>query len=314
VRVTSAAAFALGQCAGKATVDGSIMQLDIFQHSRDVMLRNELAQALQRGDAQAAGSARQALADEYPVDPALADASTLIDALTYFDTAPFTVPVQVQQARERVEKHVAPGARRQFGDAAADAWLSALWASLARRAAGLPYCRDDPESHCAALWLRAGDWNAAVEAVERIESWWRIPAPLAWMARARWQIAGFDLALLLLVELAWVSPRRFEELARGLEDRGLRALLRRFDADFEGSGDSDDAAWFPAWLLTEQPRLSEILIGARTSRGSLAEQGWQLMMTLLTLERQGRHAEVIEHRRRLKGLHEGLYRAYMKAR
>jgi len=291
-----------------------MMQLDIFQHSRDVMLRNELAQALQRRDAQAAGSARQALAGEYPEDPALADASTLIDALTYFDTAPFTAPAQVQQTRERVEKHVAPAARRQCGDTAADAWLSTLWGCLARRAAELPYCRDDPQSHCAALWLRAGDWNAAVEAVERIESWRRIPVPLAWMARARWQIFGFDLALPLLVELAWVSPRRFEELARSLQDRALRALLQRFDADFEGVGDSDDAAWFPAWLLVEQPRLSELLVGARTSRGSLAEEGWQLMMSLLTLERQGRHAELIEHRRRLKGLHEGLYRAYMKSR
>jgi hypothetical protein len=145
------------------------MQLDIFQHGRDVMLRNELAQALQRRDAQTAGSARHALTREYPQNPALTDASILIDALPYFDTAPFTEPVQVQQARERIDNDVAPAARRQFGDAAA-------------------------------------------------------------------------------------------------------------------------------------------------SRGSPAEQGWQLMMTLLSLERQGRHAELIEHRRRLKGLHEGLYRAYTKSR
>ena len=171
----------------------------------------------------------------------------------------------------------------------------------------MPYCRDDPQSHCAALWLRAGDWHAAVEAVQRIESWWRIPAPLAWMARARWQISGLDLALPLLVELAWVSPRRFEELAR--------ALLQRFDADFEGAGDGDDAAWFPAWAVDGSAATRAASGGAaRTSRGSLAEQGWQLMMTLLSLERQGRHAELIEHRRRLKGLHEGLYRAYMKSR
>jgi len=307
-----AAPLAPGRVRGTAAVP--IMQLDIFEHSGDVMLRNELAQALQRCDAQAAESARQALAAEYPEDQALADGATLLESLSYFDAGPFGAPTQVQQARERVEKHVAPAAKRQLGDAAADRWLSTLWASLARRASELPYCRDDPQSHCAELWLRAGDWPAAAEAVERIESWWRIPAPLAWMARARWQISGFDLALSLLVELAWISPRRFEELARSLQDRALRALLQRFDADFEGGGDSDDAAWFPAWLLTEQPGLSELLVGARTSRGSAAEQGWKLMMTLLSLERQGRHAELIEHRRRLKGLHEGLYRAYMKSR
>lgn len=290
------------------------MQLDIFEHSRDVMLRNELAQALQRRDAQAAKSARQALATEYPVDPALADAATLLESLSYFDAARFAAPAEVQQTCERVEKDVAPAARRQFGGAAADAWLSTLWASLARRASQLPYCRDEPQSHCAELWLRAGEWEAAVEAVERIESWWRIPAPLAWMARARWQVSGLDLALPRLVELAWVSPRRFEELARSLQDRALHALLQRFDADFEGGGDSDDAAWFPAWLLTERPQFSELPAAARTSRGSPAEQGWQLLMTLLSLERQGRHADLIEHRRRLKGLHEGLYRSYMKSR
>lgn len=290
------------------------MQLDIFEHSRDVMLRNELAQTLQRRDARAAESARQALAAEYPQDPALADAATLLDSLSYFDAAPFAMPAQVQQACDRIEKNVAPAARRQFGDSAADPWLSTLWASLARRASQLRYRRDDPESHCAALWLRAGDWDAAIEAVERIESWWRVPAPLAWMARARWQISGLDLALPRLVELAWVSPRRFEELARSPKDRALHGLLRRFDADFEGGGDSDDAAWFPAWLLTERPEFSNLLAGAQTSRGSPAEQGWQLMMTLLSLERQGRHADLIEHRRRLKGLHEGLYRSYMKSR
>ena len=304
----------LHSTAGQAMLPRSIMQLDIFHDSRDVMLRNELAQALQRRDAQAAQAARKALATECPADAALADAPTLLDSLSYFDAAPFTALAQVLQARQAVREQVEPAAKRQFGEAAADPWLSALWASLAQRALELPYCRGDPQSYCAPLWLRARDWDAAVEAVERIESWWRIPAPLAWMARARWQISGFDMALPLLVELAWVSPGRFGELARSLQDRRLGALLQRFDADFEGRGDSDDNAWFPAWLLTDQPRLSELLVAARPSRGSPAERGCQLVMTLLSLERQGRHAELIEHRRRLKGLHEGLYRAYMKSR
>ena len=122
--------------AGQPTVPRSIMQHDIFQHSRAVMLRNELARALQRRDAQAAESAWKALATEYPQDAALADASTLRDSLSYFDAAPFA-PAQVQQAREAVEKQIAPAAKRQFGDAAADPWLSALWASLARTGGGV---------------------------------------------------------------------------------------------------------------------------------------------------------------------------------
>jgi hypothetical protein len=120
---------------------------------------------------------------------------------------------------------------------------------LARRAMALPYSGDDPESHAAALWLKAGDWEAAIRATDVVESWHRIPAPLGWMALARWHISGFDLALPLLAELAWICPERFEEIARGLRDRALGQLLKRFDAQFEGLGDRSDAAWFPAWLL-----------------------------------------------------------------
>jgi hypothetical protein len=38
------------------------------------------------------------------------------------------------------------------------------------------------------------------------------------------------------------------------------------------------------------------------------------MVGLLELERQGRQAGLIERRRQLKGLHEGLYRAYIARR
>ena len=47
------------------------MQLDIFADSRDVMLRNDVLDALQRRHAAAAGQAWQRLADEYPEDDTL---------------------------------------------------------------------------------------------------------------------------------------------------------------------------------------------------------------------------------------------------
>ena len=57
-----------------------------------------------------------------------------------------------------------------------------------------------------ALWLRAGDFAAAADAVARIESWRRIPAPLAWMAEARYRLDGLDAHWGLLAELAWLAP------------------------------------------------------------------------------------------------------------
>jgi hypothetical protein len=51
----------------------------------------------------------------------------------------------------------------------------------------LPFSADASDHHAAALWLREGNWTAAREAVERIEAWRRIPAPLAWMAEVRYR-------------------------------------------------------------------------------------------------------------------------------
>ena len=46
------------------------MQFDIFNDSRDVMLRNDVLSALQRYDAPGARRALQALVNEYPDDVA----------------------------------------------------------------------------------------------------------------------------------------------------------------------------------------------------------------------------------------------------
>jgi hypothetical protein len=94
-----------------------------------------------------------------------------------------------------------------------------------------------------------------------------------------------------------------------LKRRGVHAVARR--AAVAGT---IPGALFPAWVLTDQPRLSDLFAACRSSRGSDAERGWELMMAVLKLEHQGRHADLIEHRKRLKGLHEGLYRSYMKSR
>ena len=58
------------------------MQLDIFEHSRDVMLRNDVLQALERFDAPRSRVCWQALALDYPCDDALPALSRLIEAMT----------------------------------------------------------------------------------------------------------------------------------------------------------------------------------------------------------------------------------------
>jgi len=209
---------------------------------------------------------------------------------------------------------IEPAALRIFGESAGAAWLAPLWGEKAQRAARLPFRSERSDDHAAALWLRAGDWSAANDAVARIESWRRIPAPLAWMAEARYRVHDLDGAWDLLAELAWLSPVRFDHLTKKLADPLLERLRKGFEASFEGDGDVRDLAWFPAWVLTERPGLSRMLGNAERSLQTGPEQAMRLLLELLGLERQGRHHEMIERRKVLRDAYPSLYAAYMTTR
>ena len=330
-----------------ATVIGPAPQLDLFEHSRDTMLRNDALDALLRRDPAAAAHATRLLADfdaQHGALPALQILVTALLAAT--DTAAFTCHDDAAQARAPLQQRVVPTACAQFGPMAGAVWLAPLWRGLAQRAALLAFVPARPDDHAAPLWLRAAAAavggraaqtnayaaadaaaqagaeaaraaaQAAAQAVQRIESWRRIPAPLGWMAQARHRSAGLDSTWPLLLELLWLAAPRFADTAQALADPLLNRLLGRFDDGFDpGPDDGIGAlAWFPAWLLIDQPALLPLLRGAQTGQNSLPEQAFRLMAELLGLERQGRHHEVIDGRKRLRDLQPALYAVYMKAR
>ena len=53
------------------------------------------------------------------------------------------------------------------------------------------------------------------------------PAPLAWMAEARYHMHGLGASLVLLAELAWLSPQRFDALSRRIADPRLERLRHK---------------------------------------------------------------------------------------
>lgn len=293
-------------------------QLDIFEHSRDTMLRNDVVAALERHDAGAARSAWRSFADEFALDATLAPLAVLVGALEQATAVQLPDHDATREARLALTDTIEPAARRSLGDRAAARWLALLWRDLARRAAQLPFAADRSEDHAAALWLRGGEWAAAVQAVAGIESWRRIPAPLAWMAQGRYRIDGLDGAWALLSELAWLAPGRFDRLVTLLADPVLNRLRREFDADFDASpalaGDGQDLAWFPAWVLTRHAALAGPLGQAQPGLNTAAEQALRLMLELLGLERQGRHRELVARRKVLRDLQPSLYAAYMATR
>jgi hypothetical protein len=290
------------------------MQLDIFNDSRDVMLRNDVLSALQQYDAAGARRALQALANEYPDDVALGHFGSIVNALEGRSTVPFDRHDAALHARQALSHEVQPAVARVFPGQTGAIWLAPLWAELAGRAAALPFRSDHADAHAAPLFLLAARWAEASDAVLRIASWRRIPASLGWMTEARYRLDGLDAAWPLLVELAWLSPSRFDQLSGRLGDASVNTLRRTFDASFDGAGDIDDLAWLPAWILTEKASLAPLFKQAEPSRQNAPERAAKLMLELLSLERQGRHHELLETRRALQALNGALYAAYMKTR
>ena len=289
------------------------------------MLRNDVLDALLRRQPGAATTALQALAAHTPGHDALVPLGLLIQALLQAAadaSTPITKHAALAQARAALQQALAPAAQAMLGNIATG-WLQPLWRALAVRAATLAFDAQHPDTHAAALWLQAGsadDAANAVQAVQTIPSWRRMPAPLAWMAQARYRLQGLDSTWPLLAELAWLAPARLASTTLALQDPLLQRLLQRFEQDVDlastdtRTGTSHPLAWLPAWLLIDQPALLERLRDARTGQDSAPERTFRNLVELLGLERQGRQAELISHRKRLRDAQPALFEAYLRRR
>jgi hypothetical protein len=293
-------------------------QLDIFEDSRDVALRNDLVQALLDGDPLAARRIADTLRAEFGADPVLAPAAALIEHQQWRQSLPAEGRLDVttlMDARHRLDGPVAAAAAAVFGAPGALAWLAGQWGWLAGQASGIGWHPAHAEVHAAALYLRGQAWPLAAEAVARIDSWRRIPLPLLWMTQARWRGDGADAAWPLLAEALWLAPARAAALLPALADKRLDPLVARFEERFDTSaGAAADWAWLPAFALVDQPLLAGPLSPATPPEEAAPGRAFSVMMALLRLERQGRHHEIVEHRARLQALSATLFAAYMVTR
>jgi hypothetical protein len=288
------------------------MQLDLFVHSRDVMLRNDVLASLRSRDAAAGQKALAVLGAEYPQDNLLAPSAELLKALTA-STERFRDHDEAAAAVHTMQNVIVPSANFVFGTGEARNWLAVIWRSLASSAARLSYNVVTPHTHAAFMSLQGHDWVAAESATATIPSWRRIPTSLAWMAEARCGRGGLQSAWCLLVELAWIDTPRFGALARRLDAPALRKLLDDFDADFEPDSEAD-LAWFPAWTLITEPALAPVFREAQVCNDAAPERASRLVMELLVLERQGRHVDLVAERKRLRDLNTTLFSRYMSTR
>jgi len=293
-------------------------QLDIFDDSRDVALRNDLAHALLDGDPLAARRIADTLQTAFGADPVLAPAEALIEHQHWRQSLAAEGRLDVTtllDARHRLDGPLALAATAVFGAHEAPAWLAGQWRWLAGQASGIGWHPAHAEAHAAALYLRGQAWPQAAEAVSRIDSWRRIPVPLLWMTQARWRGDGADAAWPLLAEAFWLTPARAAALLPALSDTRLDRLVARFEERFDPAAASGaDWAWLPAFALVDQPLLAGPLSPATPPTQTAPGNAFTVVMALLRLERQGRHQEIVAHRARLQALSTTLFAAYMVTR
>lgn len=277
------------------------------------MLKNDVLAALRRRDALEGHRTLKILAGEFPDDSLIKPLETLLSTLANVVTR-FSTADECAEAIRHMETVVIPAATLVFDTHEAIAWLAPVWQALAKSAEGLPFNSDRPYTHAASLYLRGGFWVQSKIQTATIPSWHRNSETLAWMAEAAYGEGGLDAAWCPLAELAWIDAPKFGALARRLN---TDAILQKLLDDFDGSFKSENPsyfAWFPAFLLIEIPALTSILREARTRGKTAPERTARLVMELLSLEKQGRHADVIAQRKRLREYHGGLFSRYMSTR
>jgi hypothetical protein len=282
------------------------VQLDLFIHGDRPRLLASLAAALvQPGQLAAVQGMARVLGEANPDDPLLPALQQLLAAQAAppqsgWDAGQLTAWISLLQ-------HDLPlAAARLLPPHRARQWLQYRWEELAVTLLPWPWTPAQAELHPAPCWLQAGQWAAAINAVQRIPNWRRQATPLSWMAEAQWQLHGTPEAWPALAELAWRAPEALPPLLARLADPELSRLLQRFQRDFtlENRGADADSGenplvWFPAWCLAQDADLAPALRPTPTGPLHDGEKALRLLLELRAAEAQGRHDALLNLSRKL---------------
>ncbi len=289
-----------------------MQQFDLFLDSNDVGLRNAAIDALRQNDSGALRQAINRLRGDYPDDYSLADLDILCAGLRVLEAPAISVQTLADQVTH-LDTVLSLPLQGILGTNAAAHWIAKACARLADKAHTTPFHRPLAHAHAASLFLRAGDLAAAKTAVERIPSWRNIPEPLAWMTEIALREETPDTYLPLLAELAWIAPINVDAVIRRAAPASIQRPYQIFLREAEAEGETHEACWFPAWLLTEQSNLARQLRTAHTN-ASRPARCFALLIDLLTGERHGLSQITIDKRAQLNQLSPFLFSRFMALR
>lgn len=302
----------------KASVDGNLdlllrtefrltedrRQLDIFFDTPDTSAFNDLFHALASREPVAASKRLEALARVNMHHWAIADAATLIEALS------LPSPGGEPQGRERfdmMERRWLPAASAVLHARARD-FLAPLWRDIGAALEDAPFDPASPRRHASWAYAQGLDWPNAKRVLRATPDHVDNPVLLGRLAEAEWRLRDRRAAVECWFALCALAPEHFETLiesARFPDSALKRGWERAQDAEVEPP---ITPPWFPAWMVVEERGFGKTL----APRGGESEPE-RAFDVALALVRGGTDRQDIENRRALQALHPGLLQRYLDA-
>ena len=281
-------------------------QLDLFLDSAQTAAVNALLDALTTRDA---GIARRALDGLVRIDRDHGQrfhADRLISALEA--PAPEGPRWGVEQL-DRMEREWIPAASALLGARRRD-FLAPLWRDIARALEPVAFNRSNPGRHASRVYREGLDWGGVRRSVLSVSGHETEPVLLARLAEAYWRLRERARAIETWFAMCRLAPEEFAGLieAPDFPDWALRSAWRvAAESDLEPQV---TPAWFPAWMLLEEPGLAGVL----APRGTCDDPSRAFDAVIALLAHPDPDARGIELRRALQAIHTGLLERFLAKR
>ena len=281
-------------------------QLDLFIDSAQTAAVNTLVDALTARNVSEARGALKRLVRINRDHGQRFHAVKLISALE--TPAPESSDRGIDQL-ERMEREWVPAASALLGARRRD-FLAPLWRDIGRALDPAPFDPDHPERHASRAYREGLDWERMRRSVLTVPGYENEPALLARLAEANWRLRERAHAIETWFALCRLAPEVFEEMIESSDfpDWSLQHEWRV--AQEQALEHEMTPAWFPVWMLLEEPGLAGVLAPRHTD--DKPSHAFDLVIALLSdpdLDERG-----IELRRSLQKIHPGLLERFLATR